>query len=293
MSTWIPSAEAFGSPAQVLILGATGVPSGEGFGGASITHSSVTLLQPVGIPSSETPGQAEQAFLLGPGGIPSRAAFGSTVVNTTVLSLICAGTTRGQGHLTLGEILLSGVFLGSGTLGPATAILQCLASGTAYGRGTLLWSGPSPARGTGTLRGGIVLTVYPPPICCPCRTAPKQFRWGQVLTNGDLTFSLCDGSGNPFSPQVISYAFYKTMPGGQYKQLVGPPTRHPVMANVGCYYATGVMSCGQPGDWVIVWTYQRFWWSQPECISEPFQVLDAVLAGGADPTPRCKKFGWD
>ena len=36
MSHWIPSAEAFGTPTQVTILGVSGVPSAETFGAASV-----------------------------------------------------------------------------------------------------------------------------------------------------------------------------------------------------------------------------------------------------------------
>jgi hypothetical protein len=161
------------------------------------------------------------------------------------------------------------------------------------GFGSLGWAVPDPTVGAGTVAAFMEVEHLPEPICCPCAKPPKQFRWGQELTNGDLTFALCDTAGNPFSPQVISYAIYKVMKGGQYKQLIGPPVRHPVMAKVGCYYAVISLDCGQPGDWVIVWTYQRHWWTKPECVEEPFRVLDAVLAGGPDSLPRCKKFGWD
>jgi hypothetical protein len=62
---WIPSAEAFGTPTQILGIGTAGILSAEVFGTADITHSDVTLVHPTSISSAETFGTAAQAFVLG------------------------------------------------------------------------------------------------------------------------------------------------------------------------------------------------------------------------------------
>ena len=289
MSTWIPSAEAFGSPSQVTILGASGVPSTEAFGDATITHSSVTLVQPVGALSGEAFGTATQVRVLGPQSVSSREAFGTTYVNTSLTTLLCSGTVYGHGTLTLGEILLSGAFHGAGTL-DAVAVLQLLLGGAVWGSGKLLWSGPLPVYGTGSLTAFLQLLTPPKPLCCPA-SAPKTFSFMQPLGAGDLAFQVTDGVGNNFSPISVTYALYQIMPGG-YRQLRGPAIRQPVMTFGGVYYATGSAGeCGQPGAWCIVWTWQRANGFPAECRTDFFTVQDAVMRMPCDPA-RKRKFGW-
>jgi hypothetical protein len=226
-------------------------------------------------------------------------SFGDTIAGSATESgsiastYLLGGLVEGLGSLSGGvDIDLSGLLSGTGSVSLGDGVTVYMLGGLLSGFGQLLESIPLPLYGSGDIRGYLDLIHYPPPISGPCRKEPQSFRWGQTLTNGDLTFGLKDGYGNFFSPQVLSYALYMILPGG-YRQLVGATSRHPIMTSTGCYYVTGVMSCGQPGNWVIVWKFQRHWWTPAETFEVPFRVLDAVLAGGNDPTPRCKKYGWD
>lgn len=90
-----------------------------------------------------------------------------------------------------------------------------------------------------------------------CRPSYGVFRWGQVLQRGDLPLFITDDTGNPASPFKVQYGLFYYPAKAHCPQQVGPCDRTPVMADVGEYYASAVISCGQPGDWFIEWRYQE------------------------------------
>lgn len=290
MPTWIPSAEAFGAPKLAMVLGVTGTPSAEAFGTASVTHSSVTLIQPVGIPSAEAMGTPALGAPLLPVGIPSAGAFGTPTIKTTVTTLLASGTATGQGQLLIGQVSLAGTVTSTGTL-TGSAVGLFIVGGAIFGSGQLVWYGPLPLQGSGGLLGFMELLKPPPPICPPAAVTQQAFSYMQPLGKGGLSLCILDGYGNNYSPMSVSYALYQVMPGG-YKQLRGPACRTPVMTFCGCYYATGSAGeCGQPGEWAIIWTWQRAPGYPCETRTEGFRVLDAAMANPCDPN-RKRKFGW-
>jgi hypothetical protein len=125
----------------------------------------------------------------------------------------------------------------------------------------------------------------------PCLT--KQFRWGYMFTRGDLMLCLFDRSRNPISPYNVSYTMYQVR--GQLIMQTGPFAKSPVMQKVGLYYATGTSGeNGQPGNWLIRWSYQVTFQGAPTTVDFPFQVVDAVTKPiPGDPTCRVVKYGWD
>jgi hypothetical protein len=163
------------------------------------------------------------------------------------------------------------------------------------GSGTLFDSTPLPMVGFGNLVGDLVLQRVPRPFCPPRQV--KTFRWGYTLTRGDLELQVCDDSGSPFGPVVVLYSFYQIVRGGQ-RMIVGPANRRPVEdkkdGKPGRYYATGTAGeLGQPGEWVVVWRYQRSWWTPTQFVEQPFRVVDEVTS--CEPgslVGRCRKFGW-
>lgn len=293
MSTWIPSAEAFGTPSQVLVLGVAGVPSAEAFGTATVLNTSVTTIQLPGIQSGEAFGHPTQIFIADPG-IPSAEAFGHPVVLSTNHVILCSATARGYGRLTIGQILASGTVVGTGTL-IDPAILIIWQSGTAVGHGQLLWNGPSVIRGTGTLLAYMEVaqaprSIHHRPCNVPCN---PRFRWGQELSLGDLTLHLKDLDDTPFIPYLVNYTLYYVHRGG-WAQQIGATGRTPVLSSHFGFYATGFAGeGGQPGTWRIKWQWQRAVGVPLEEFSYDFCVKDAVLAHEhRDTTPRVRKFGW-
>ena len=272
-TTWIPSAEAFGTPTQILGVGPSGIPSAEAFGTADITHSSVTLVQPTGIPSAETFGSPSQAFVLDPSGIPSAASFGSSVVNETTTVLLVSGSTFGTSLLLLGDVPLAATFTGTSEL-TATVIRVISLDPTIYGYGDLFWRGPLPVYGVAILSVFLDLVRVPRPLCPP--PPVKRFRYNQTLGRGDLEIIITDDSGQPFSPANITFTFFQVVRGNQ-RQQVGPAGRRPVPdmheGKVGRYYVTGTAGeLGQPGDWVCVWRYQRSFWTSFVLVEQHFRV---------------------
>jgi hypothetical protein len=165
-TTWIPSAEAFGNPTQELILGASGIPSAEAFGTATVTHSSVIYVLPIGIPSGEAFGDPVVGGRIAPLGIPSQEAFGTAVIDTVTSPIYCSGTVFGYGSLTVGQVFLAGIATGSATVTGASVRVISL-DPVVRGSGNLLWSGPSPITGYGTIVGLLEVDRVPPPICGP------------------------------------------------------------------------------------------------------------------------------
>lgn len=122
---------------------------------------------------------------------------------------------------------------------------------------------------------------------------PKTFSWMQLLQRGDLAIFICDAQSG-VSPYAIKYRMLYARPDGTFKP-VGPQNRTPAAGQVGEFYATGrAGELGQPGNWVIEWTFQRTYQAEHQVVEMPFQVYDAVLA--ADPldiTDRKQKYGWN
>lgn len=222
-------------------------------GGSFVGSSSVSSPSPV------------LTFLLG------GQAYGfGTVRDDLLIDLI--GTMNGIGEVTGTPILIQPIY------------------GAVYGIGLLLESVPLPLLGVGTLQAYMEVLQTPKPYC-PRPGAVQTFRFMQTLGKNDLTLCITDGFGNNYSPSCVTYALYEIMPGG-YRQLRGPPARRPVMTFCGCYYATGAAGeCGQPGNWCIVWSWQRAAGFPTECRTDFFQVQDAAMANPCDPA-RKRKFGW-
>lgn len=286
-TTWITSAEAFGTPTLTQSPGVVGIPSAEAFGTAVITHSSVTLLSPSAIPSAEAVGTPTLMGALGPVGIVGREAFGALVVTLHITDLLCSATARGHGTMLCGNLLTSGVAHGTGSLNAATPILIHILDPDIFGFGTLTWNGPLHAVGHGSLHGFLDVTH----ILSRCPPTLPTFRWMQQFQLGDLELFTTD-DGLPYSPAVCLFALYRVLPGG-VRILVGDPNRRPAQQNVGHYYVTGTAGeCGQPGEWVVQWRTQRFWNDQPTITELHFNVQDAVAAGPPDPTLRSCKKGW-
>jgi hypothetical protein len=267
-----------------LILGVSGIASEEAFGAATVLNTSIITVAPTSIPSEEAFGAPFVATVLAPTGITSQEAFGAAVVVSTYTTILCSGTAYGSGQLSIGQVLLAGTTTGSSTPS-ASAVIVHLMGGATIGQGQLVWNGPNPINGVGSLVGNLELICVPRPICCPTR--PQQtFSYMQTLGAGGLV--LCPSS----IPSCISFAIYQVLPGG-YQQLRGAESRTPGMTSDGCFYATGVAGeCGQPGNWAIVWSWEKSPGCGVETYTEYFRVLDAAMRTPCDPK-RKHKFGWD
>lgn len=122
---------------------------------------------------------------------------------------------------------------------------------------------------------------------------PKAFKWMQQFQRGDLSLFLCDGREAPVDVKLIFYALYQVK--GQGRVARGPQRRIPSRGVLGEYYATGLAGeSGQPGDWVIVWTYQVEPGDPLVNVEYSFRVVDAVvLAASNSLLTRNRKYGWD
>jgi hypothetical protein len=214
------------------------------------------------------------------------------VIQTIILGAQMRGSGTLQDKLL---IALSGVLSGAGAISGTISQIYAAHPLPLVGSGGLHDSIPLPLNGFGTLSGFAELVQVPRPFCPPRHD--KVFRFGYILTRGDLELRVCDAAGNTFAPVVVLYAFYQIVAGGQ-RMLVGPPNRRPATdtsgGKVGRYYATGTAGeLGQPGEYVIVWRYQRSWWTPTMTFEEHFKVVDEVTSG--DPgalNGRCCKYGW-
>jgi len=291
VSTWIPSAEAFGNPSQVLILGATGVPSAGAFGSATVTHTDVTYVLPTGVPSGEAFGTLHTAFLLKPTGVLTREAFGTPVLNTTVNVILASGTTYGHGQITLGEVLLAGTVTSTGNLNSPSPTIILNFDPVIFGRGQLIWNGPDQARGFGTLAAFMEIIHIPAPACATCTCPKTAFHWMQDFQKGDLGICLTDNFGNPIGPVMVQYTLFWVQKGCVPHQ-VGCCGRKPVSAGLGKYYITGTAGeGGQPGLWIARWQFQKSFGAPIQERDVCFFVQDAIAAG--DKTFRVCKYGWD
>lgn len=143
---------------------------------------------------------------------------------------------------------------------------------------------------------GTSFATLNPLVVTPLRVitmGPKVFRWQQLLQRGDLSVFLGDGDGSVTPFQIFYNLYFVRLDGS--RKLVGPQRRTPVFGEFGEYYAVGrAGEGGQPGSWVIEWTYQRSTVHSVEKVTMPFTVLDAVLAQDPyDATDRKVKFGWN
>lgn len=225
------------------------------------------------------------------GTIQGTLSGAGTVTGDLVQYLLFSGLLAGSGAISDPlDVSSSGVLVGAGSITGNETKSVILHAYPMMGSGTIDWSLPDPLVGTGILSGFIKVERIAPPVCC---TRPKKtLRWGQTFGPGDLFLVVCDSLGNIYSPVVVSYAIYQIMRGG-YRQLIGNPSRTPVMTSRGCFYATGSAGdCGgQPGEWCIVWTWQRANGFPMECLTEFFTLQDAAMANPCDPA-RKRKLGW-
>ena len=197
------------------------------------------------------------------------------------------GYVKGYGAVIDGrEIVEAGVVIaGSGSVGARYARVSDI-RGYASGSSAVTSSEPAPIRGIAVVAGFMEVICVPYPIC-QTPAVPSCFRWGHQFGPGDLQICLAGA-------QCVSYTLYQIQKGCVPRQ-VGPSDRRPGKDGSGCYYATGTAGeCGQPGLWLIRWTYQQ---SFGACLKEKdcyFYVLDSVLCPvGGDELPRVCKYGWD
>lgn len=222
----------------------------------------------------------------------SLSGLASVSTPSPILTFLVGGQMIGFGTI-YDELLLNiaGVMQGVGQVTGTLVQTIPLPPGFLQGQGNIAESAPLPLQGFGGLVA-FMEVVRPPGPVCPCNAPPiKSFGYLQTLSRCDLTLCLTDAYGNNFSPAVVTYAVYQVLRGG-YKQLRGPAKRTPVMTPDGCYYAPFVAGdCGQPGDWCIVWTWQRYIGAPCESREECFKVLDQAMQNPCDPN-RKRKFGW-
>jgi hypothetical protein len=239
------------------------------FGGAGDTTGSITFQ---GILSG---------LLAGTGDVSSLDA---------VRVFLVGGRTEGVGDIRLDtETAFSGLLDGTGDLSADTQQVLAI-SGMFWGYGDVVESAPLPFYGFGDLVGYADVRQWPAPLCSPA--AVPSFRWNAEFDRCGLSLNLCDARGLPYSPVTVLYAMYQVMPGG-YRLLRGQPNRKPVTEGVGSYYATGTAGeCGQPGDWVIVWRWQRDPFSPVETREMSFRVVDTANCP-CDTLPRMRKYGWN
>ena len=210
----------------------------------------------------------------------------STFVVDPTVTFLMGGQVYGKGNITFDGSTLTGNAFGVGELTAAYMVQTYNLTGVVRGVGSLGISQPLPLMGYGNLQAYVEIGPAPDPIC-PLPEI-KSFPYQSMLQEGDLTLCLTDASGNPYSPVSVTYAIYEVLPGG-YRKLRGPAKRTPVSPCVGSYYATGyVGDCGQPGDWVIVWSYGDN--GACKTLEEPFQLI-----AGPPLTPPCgcAPTGWE
>lgn len=182
-------------------------------------------------------------------------------------------------------------FIGEGTT-QASLLRVIYLPGTLVGLGrTFLVGVPEPAVGAGFLTA-VLQILHLPPICV-CGPKPFTFPFGHLFTRGDLTFQVSDPAGNPISPFSVTYALFRVLPSGVLLPF-GDPQRRPIMPTVGEFYPSFRSDdLGQPGDWLIRWTYRESSSSATVVKDLPFRILDSVLAKDKkDATPRKPKHGW-
>lgn len=200
-------------------------------------------------------------------------------------SLILSGQLSGAGFFGLSFQPFQGTLAGTSNATLSTPIGIVNVRGRADGLGSFAESVPLPVIGVGNLTGFLEIEATPPSICCCCCTGPTTFAWGQSLGE-NLTLCITTPSGQPYAPARVSYALYFVK--GEARFLIGSATRTPSPDGVGCYHATGFLGdCGQPGSWLIVWTYCDG--GVPVSVEQPFEVTAGL--GISDPC-GCGSHGW-
>ncbi len=218
---------------------------------------------------------------------------GSAVVAADTQSVVnVSGFVVGQGNLVDARLLdISGYAIGnSNAIADATRVIGL--SGHSFGGSRMALSVPMPIYGVAVVTAYMDVIHVKPPVCQTPQVSTK-FRWGHTFTRGDLEICIVDGRGNPLGPVCVSYTLYKVVQGCQPIQ-VGATGRKPASSGVGCYYVTGTAGeCGQPGLWMVRWSYQRTF-GDPKLEKDcHFLVLDSVLwPVHGDTLQRSCKYGW-
>jgi hypothetical protein len=217
----------------------------------------------------------------------------STVSGAIELIIGFSGVASGSGGPSDGlTVDAVGTASGTSTVSAGTLVQIYSLVGIVSGQGTVALSVPEPAVGVAIVSGFMEVLCIPPPIC-ETPQVQKYFRWGHQFVPGDLTIQVTGQMGNPLGPVCIRYTLYQVERGCAPIQR-GPSGRHPGNAGVGSYYATGFAGeCGQPGLWLIRWSYQKTFgdsFQERDCY---FYVVDSVLCPvPGDTLPRNCKYGW-
>lgn len=185
----------------------------------------------------------------------------------------------------------AGAFAGT-SLVSVDAVVARGAIGVFQGSSAMQHRAPLAFVGTSSMAVAAVVDRQLPPIRA-ITMGPKAFAWQQLLQRGDLSVFVCDSAG-PVVPVLISYRLLQVRLNGS-RQQVGPQSRKPVPGVAGEFYVTGrAGEHGQPGQWIVEWTFQRTRYSMPQVVELPYMVLDTVMAGTpGDVTCRKIKFGWN
>lgn len=210
--------------------------------------------------------------------VESLGGASTTPMLSPVITFLVGGQVQGVGTVLIdAQLDLTEALNGFGNV-LGTLVQTYPLTGITGGVGNLVISFPLPLLGFGNLTAYLDLLHVLDPVCPP--KPVKTFAYMQVLQPDDLTLCLTDKSGNPYAPVSVTYAIYEVLPDG-YRQLRGPAQRTPGMKCLGHYHATGFIGdCGQPGDWLIVWSYSN---GGPPCkVEESFRV-----EAGPPLTPPC------
>lgn len=210
------------------------------------------------------------------------------------INFILGGFAQGTSFADDGLVTdASGDAQGSSSAVVASTVVEMTATGHVFGSSFAKYIQPLPALGSSSLAAHAVVERPKPPINAAV-APPKTFKWLQLLQRGDLPLYLCDGQGGRVGATYVRYRLIRVRPDGS-RQNVGPQEKTPVQGMVGEYYATGLAGeTGQPGRWIIQWTYQVSPDDPLSTVEMPFLVTDAVSA----PNPRSVldrkvKFGWN
>jgi hypothetical protein len=226
--------------------------------------------------------------------IDGTAVGSASVTGSTAQRINMSGIAGGFGTAVDVSVVqdVEGMATGSGIVTGSLARITDL-QGYAFGSSAVNVSEPEPIYGIAIVTGFMEVICVPYPVC---QTPPvqKSFRWGQQLGMGGMEICVTGKGGNPVGPVCISYTLYQVQKGCTLKQ-VGPSGRKPGNSSLGCYYATGTAGeCGQPGLWVIRWSYQMSFGASPIEKDCYFYVFDSVLCPvPGDTLTRTCKYGWD